>query len=120
MKVRAKILLGFLTIALIGGLIGFVGHNGSNNVFDSYDNIVQKTVPEIVILGEIESLSQKLQVEAVSHVLIETQTTGVSDDSELHEFEETNSELDAAISELKIIIDNNKFVQDLEDSKSRL
>jgi len=102
MKIQVKLIASFLVIALIGGLIGYVGFIGVHNVFTIFDKIADDTAPELILLGEIESRSQELQLEAISYVLlIQSSATNENIQEELEEFEKTNLELDKAILELK-------------------
>lgn len=113
MNIRTKLVASFLIISLIGGVIGYVGYSGSNQIFNDFDIMIDDTTPEIMLLGEIDSLSLKLQSEAVSHVLIQSQSEGSAHDEELEEFEKTNSELDAAILHLQILAESH---DDMEES----
>jgi len=102
MKLGAKFQISFLMISLIGGLIGYVGFSGVNDVFTIFDGIVDDTAPELILLGQIESLSRELQLEAVSYVLLtQASASDTSIHEELEEFEETNIELDKIILELR-------------------
>lgn len=104
MKIGLKLILGFLTISIIGGLVGYMGFSGSQGIIKTYNVIADETAPEIAILGKIGLLSQQLQSATVSFVLINAELS-VSGESaiavveELKEFEETNEKLDEAILE---------------------
>ena len=49
MKIRTKLLTGFLFVAIIAGIIGFVGWNGMNNVSASSDDIVTVRLPSVPV-----------------------------------------------------------------------
>jgi len=101
-QIRIKLIFSFLAVALVGGVIGYVGYIGVNDVFTIFDEIVDDTAPELILLGEIESLSRELQLEAISYVLlIQSSATDDSIQEELEEFEKTNIELDEVILELR-------------------
>ncbi len=90
-----------MAVALVGGVIGYVGYIGVNDVFTIFDKIADDTAPELILLGEIESLSHELQLEAISYVLlIQSSATDDSIQEELEEFEKTNIELDEIIIKL--------------------
>jgi len=123
-KIGTKLTIGFLSIAIIGGVIGYMGFSGSQNIIDTYNIIADETAPEIAALGKIGLLSQQLQSAAVSFVLINAELN-VSGESaiavveELKEFEETNEKLDVAILQLSILADD-KTLQEITDSKTEL
>jgi len=101
-QIRTKLIFTFLAVASVGGVIGYVGYIGINDVFTIYDEIVDETAPELIFLGEIESLSHELQLEAISYVLlIQSSATDDSIQEELEEFKKTNIELDEVIFELR-------------------
>jgi methyl-accepting chemotaxis protein len=47
MKIRTKLLTGFLLVALIAGIIGFVGWNGMNTVSEYSDEIATVRLPSV-------------------------------------------------------------------------
>ncbi len=101
MQMRIKLIASFLVIALICGYIGYVGFSGVHDVFTIFDGIADDTAPELILLGEIKSLSHELQLEAISYVLlIQSSATDDSIQEELEEFEKTNIELDEIIIKL--------------------
>jgi len=101
-QIIIKLIFSFLAVAIVGGVIGYIGYIGVNDVFTIFDEIADDTAPELILLGEIESLSHELQLEAISYVLlIQSSATDDSIQEELEEFEKTNIELDEVIFELR-------------------
>ena len=124
MKIGLKLILGFLTISIIGGLVGYMGFNGSQDIIKTYNVIADETAPEIVVLGKIGLLSQQLQSATVSFVLINAELS-VSGESaiavveELKEFEETNEKLDETILEFRQLGKMEVF-EEIKESKTGL
>lgn len=118
MKISIKLIGTFLVVAGIGGLIGYIGFNGMTQILESFDVIADETIPELIILGKIETTSQKLQAEALSVVIIYSTTKhDVDSVKELNEFEQTNQKLDQEITNLKNL-DLDEFADDEEFIKN--
>jgi len=109
MKIRFKLFLGFGIITFLLIIVGYAGHYGVNQIFESFDVIADETAPELSILGEIDALSNKLQVEALGHFTIQTDHNTPEALEEHEEFEKTNLRLDQKLDELRIL----QRVQDL-------
>ena len=75
MKIIVKLFVTFFVLTIITGIIGFVGISSINQISDSFDIIAEETAPELIILGDISSLSHELQLEAISIVLLESMFT---------------------------------------------
>jgi len=107
MKISIKLISGFLTVALLVGVIGYFGFTGTQGVFESFDVIADETAPELSILGKIEAEVHRLQLEAVHFALISAEAqeeeAAAALLEELEEFDETNKELDEAIKALEEI-----------------
>jgi len=115
MQIRIKLVTSFLIIALVGGVVGYVGFVGVNNMFEIFHVVTSDTALELSLLGEIETLTQKLQLEAIGYFILavelekleleklELEKLELEKLEELKEFEETNLILDKKIDELKIL-----------------
>ncbi|PBO86017.1 MAG: hypothetical protein COA77_00315 [Thaumarchaeota archaeon] len=102
MKINVKLITSFLGIVLIGGLTGYVAFTGINDVFIIFDIIADETTPELLLLGEIESLSHVLQLNAINYVLlVQSSATSQRSQEEIEEFNKTNLKLVGTIIELK-------------------
>ena len=121
MRIIVKILSAFFTVAVIGGLIGYVGFSGVHDVSSSFDVITHETTPELIVLGEIATLSHELLLEAASYALLaQTSVKGEDLEHELEEFEETKMEFDKAILKLEKFAHEEEFVEHITELKARL
>jgi signal transduction histidine kinase len=98
MKIKTKLTLGFLGVAILCVVVGYVGYTGSTKIIEDFDIIVDETAPELVSLGKVKALTHSLQTEAVSLALLPL-IKGSADElqEELEEFEEVNRRLDEAL-----------------------
>jgi nitrogen fixation/metabolism regulation signal transduction histidine kinase len=81
MRIQFKlILIGFVTIALLMAVVGFVGIQSTQEVVDRFDEIVDETTPAILALGKIESAVNKILGEAVSFALVESEALLIGED----------------------------------------
>jgi len=102
MKIIVKLFVTFFVLTIITGIIGYVGISSINQISDSFDIIAEETAPELIILGDISSLSHELQLEAISIVLLESMFTDENIlQEEYDEYEKISVELDEAIENLE-------------------
>jgi nitrogen fixation/metabolism regulation signal transduction histidine kinase len=74
MKIQFKlILVGFVVIAVLMGVVGFVGIQSTKEVAERFDKIADETTPALLALGKIEASVNKIQAEAVSFALLEAE-----------------------------------------------
>jgi len=120
MNIRFKLILGFVIIASLLVIVGYVGYNGVNEIFEVFDIVADETAPELIILGQIESLSHSLQAEAVGSVLLITNVNALSSIGEVEEFYAVNLQLDQAIlglTELEELEEGKHYFRDEEASE---
>jgi len=82
-------------------IVGSVGFFGVSEIFEEFDLVVDETAPELAVLGQIESLSYRMLLEAVSFAILHSGDENHNAQEELEEFEETNKKLDLAIIKLQ-------------------
>jgi methyl-accepting chemotaxis protein len=63
MKIRNKLLIGFLLVALIACIIGLVGYSGMNKVMSSQDLFAIQVVPSIEALGVINEAQSNIKAQ---------------------------------------------------------
>jgi hypothetical protein len=115
MKIRTKLFSILLIISVIASLIGYVGFENTNRVFQILDVITEDTSPELILLGDIKFLSQKLVSYTLNHMLV-SNFNNISDMEEYEIFEQTNSELDQVIFTLEEHEKNDDdFLQEEEE-----
>ncbi len=70
-------------------MIVYIGCVGINTITKSYDSIADETSPELIILGKMDILAQKIQVKTLDHVLVHSEQTDYNHtDEELEEYQE--------------------------------
>ncbi len=118
MKVGQKLILGFLAIAVITGVVGYIGFHSSREITEIYDEIVDETTPALLALGEIKANVNRIQQEAVSIALMQfglEQT--VEAEKELEELQETKEILEKWEAEFAKVAENEKekeFVEQID------
>lgn len=127
MKIGLKLIVGFLVIAIIGGIIGYLGFSGSQSIFETYDVIAHETAPELVALGKIAASAEELQVGAVGFALIQSELEEGAAAAELSELDEASEELDEAIEELEEVQEigeegeaEAEFIENIKEEKTKL
>lgn len=72
MKILAKLLTGFLAVAVLCGIVGVVGISETNSLNDSLELLSSQTIPTIQLLNEIDTqlVTVKVAVRTVSNPLI--------------------------------------------------
>jgi len=82
-------------------IVASVGFFGVSEIFEEFDFVADETAPELAVLGQIESLSYRMLLEAVSFAILHSEDDSHNAQEELEEFEETNKKLDLAIIKLQ-------------------
>ena len=120
--IKKKLIFGFIGIALSNVLIGYINLRSIRQIYHSFNVIAKETAPELSIIGNIQTLSYRLQAEALGFSFINLELneneTGKND---LKIFYETNRNLDEEIVKLGEI-ERKTFVatqDDKEDEKER-
>jgi HAMP domain-containing protein len=66
MRIQFKlILVGFVTIAILAGAVGFVGIRSTQKAGEGFEKITHHTIPVLLALGKIEALVSKVHTEAI-------------------------------------------------------
>jgi HAMP domain-containing protein len=74
MKIQFKlILVGFVVIAVLMTVVGFLGISATNEVAERFDEIADETAPALLALGKIETSVSKIHTEAVSFAYIDAE-----------------------------------------------
>ncbi len=73
MRIGQKLIVGFVGIALLVGVVGYVAINSGQKVRESYHKVIDDTVPEIMVLENIKIASLRMMMEAISFVAIESE-----------------------------------------------
>lgn len=111
MQIRIKLIISFLAVAFVGGVIGYAGLTGVNDIFEIFDEIADETALELSLLGEIDALAHKLQLEALRHHII---------NEELDEFKEINLTLDKKLDELRLLQEADDLPRKEESRENEL
>jgi nitrogen fixation/metabolism regulation signal transduction histidine kinase len=76
MRIQFKlILVGFVVIAVLMGVVGFVGIKSTSEVAERFDEIADETTPALLALGKIETTVNKIQAEAISFALVDSEVS---------------------------------------------
>ena len=106
-----RMILGFFVLACIGGAIGYVGFSGSKTLVQELDAIADNTAPELVAMGKVRALSQRLHDQAISVALFSDENTTKDADAMILEgliaFRITSDQLDLAIDELGSLVEES-------------
>ncbi|MDH4161847.1 MAG: methyl-accepting chemotaxis protein [Nitrospirota bacterium] len=73
LKVGTKLLMGFITVALLGGLVGLIGYNGMREINSDLENISKNRLPSIDSLGIINEA--QTAVDSGENALLSQATT---------------------------------------------
>ncbi|MCH8744816.1 MAG: hypothetical protein IIB31_04105, partial [Chloroflexi bacterium] len=107
-----RLALGFLAVAIICGVIGYVGLSSSNSLAHELDAIADETAPELVHLARAGFLSERFRHLAVH----EATDLNLDPNSQVHQsaghvagqvLQDMNAvkmELDSAIAELDLLV----------------
>ncbi len=56
LKLKLKLVVGFLVVATITGIVGYVGYSGLNSVMTNMDKITKEATPALMYVNQIESM----------------------------------------------------------------
>lgn len=70
MKIGHKLVLGFMVIAGLTAVVGYIGLHSAKQISSIYDKIGEEMAPELVALGEIKSSLNKMEMEAMGASLV--------------------------------------------------
>ena len=76
MTVGKKLLLGFMSIALLVAIMGYFGVNGTRQISKSFDDAADSSVPAIQALGEIKLTASDIAVRIAEYPLIGDELSG--------------------------------------------
>lgn len=124
MKIRQKLILGFLVITVIVGIVGYIGFHSSQEITGIYDEIVDETAPALLALGEIKANVNRIQQEAVSFVLLQSESGQTTQaEKEVEELQEAKETLEKWEAELAKVADNEKekeFVEQIDKNEQTI
>lgn len=63
MKIRMKLLAGFIIVAIIAGIIGFVGYIGMGKIMKAQDTMATQVVPTVSLLGKINETQANIKAQ---------------------------------------------------------
>lgn len=124
MKIRQKLILGFLAVAAIVGIVGYIGFHNSQEITEIYDEIVDETTPALLALGEIKSNVNRIHQEAVSFALIRLKSEQTAEaEKELEDLQEAKEALEKWENEFAKVAENEKekrFVKQIDEHKESI
>jgi PAS domain S-box-containing protein len=123
MKLKTKFVSGFLTVASLVAILGFINVQTKRDVNDKFNKITEKTAPELIALDHIKVASLRMMTEANSYALIQAESKQIQnanspdikptlkidkdEEEETEEYEEASEELEQALSEIKALADTS-------------
>ena len=124
MKIGQKLISGFLAIAVIVGVVGYIGYHSSREITAVYDEIVDETTPALLALGEIKACVNRIQQEAVSIALLQSglgQTAEAEEEfEELQETEELLEKWEDEYAKVAEDAEEKEFVEQLDEHEEAL
>jgi len=121
MKIRQKLTIGFVGIALLAGVVGYIGYRVSKGICEVYDEIVDETAPTLLALGQIGENVHRIQVEAVSFALMQSEQAPAAvtaeSEKELDQLQEAKEEVTRWKGEFAKVAENEQekeFVEQIE------
>ena len=97
MKISSKLFISFLIIVILGVISGYVGYRSSNATAQKFNIIANEMAPSVLLLEEISSLFNRMQVEALSVALLmaeANQLEGIEHDDQAGDGVEKNNHED--------------------------
>lgn len=73
MKIRTKLILGYLMVGLLFGAVGYVVFNTINTIESEYHDVVDQTVPVIIALHDLRFRSERIATVTSEFVFIITE-----------------------------------------------
>ncbi len=110
MTMVARITFGFAAMALLGMAIAVTGYLSNREMHDANRVIAYETVPELVILGELDAEAARLQRELISVLLlaVDAGASKFARDEVGEELDEELSDLRSAYSQFKVAVKRYK------------
>ncbi len=123
MKIGQKLILGFLAVAFLVGIVGYVTINKEQKIKNSYEEVISDTIPKIIALQNIRFFSLRMITEVVSYVAKVAEKELAEEEEE--EFLEAKEEVEKweAEYEKSIAPDNDmelQFVRDVDITEERI
>ena len=104
-------MITILIVALAGGCVGLVGYHSNRIIVSSYDIVSNESSPKLFLLSRISNQVNRIQVEAISYVLIKLTQSGIENrqvpdiskrtEEELAEMQEASEKLSQHLKSLK-------------------
>ncbi|MBU4387986.1 MAG: PAS domain S-box protein [Proteobacteria bacterium] len=69
MKIGYKLILGFLTVAMMVGVIGYIGVANSKHIGESFEQSERLDMPSLIATMEIESAARQASIKAMEYSL---------------------------------------------------
>ena len=115
MGIRIKLMITILIVALAGAFIGIVAYHSNNTVASSYHVVSNESSPKLFLLSSIANQVNRIQVEAISYVLLKLTNAE-------NEIEHNSAVLSKANEELAEMQEATKkltqYLNDLKEIKS--
>ena len=70
-------MITILIVALAGGCVGIVGYHFNRIIVSSYDMVSNESSPKLFLLSRISNQANRIQVEAISYVLLNLTQSGI-------------------------------------------
>ncbi|HEY9667428.1 MAG TPA: response regulator [Coleofasciculaceae cyanobacterium] len=136
MKLKTKFVSGFLAVASLVALSGIINIKTRNDVKNNFNQITEKTAPELIALDQIKVASLRMMTEASSYALIQVeaqQNTAISrleaernkeeEEEEEEEFNEAREDLEEGLTAIKSLADTpekQEIYEQLTQGKTKL
>lgn len=120
MKISTKLISIFLTITLVGAIVGVFSYMGSYKIVKSFSVITDEIEPKLTLLREIEGYYERMQAKAFTFFIIKTEQILAPAEKELNEFNVANRNLDDAITKLEEQREKKELVESIKKSKTIL
>ncbi|NJK94025.1 MAG: hypothetical protein HC905_03020 [Bacteroidales bacterium] len=93
-KIRTKLITGFVLVAIIAGIIGLVGYNSIHNQKESLSNIKDNRIPSMMAFSEINKERMIIRSQTLEVMLVLSQNNLVSVKQSLKNILEKRAEFD--------------------------
>ncbi|MGB7440178.1 MAG: response regulator [Coleofasciculaceae cyanobacterium] len=135
MELKTKFISGFLGVASLVAVLGFINIQTGKNVNKQFNTITERTAPELIALDQIKSASLRMMAETYSYAVIQSEATNsdqvtkvekeLEDEQEEKEddFKEATEDLEAGLEKLEILAEGQSrkdIYNQLIQGKSKL
>ncbi len=135
MKLKSKFVSGFLAVASLVAILGIINIKTKGSVNKNFNQITEKTTPEIIAFNQIKVASLRMMTEASSFALIQAESQQETTNSRLaeknkeeeqeeaEEFEEAKEELEQWLAKIKELADTpekQEIYEKLNEGKVKL